>query len=212
MAGIGIAAAQGDAPPPQDQQQPGNQAQGEEMEPNVTPEEQQHYDEFVTNAMKLMYQNGEVTPAVLDHLRGKWDAVKPSLGEMPEEDQPLDPKNPTDNLAVATVALILTLEASAASAGKQVEPEVLFHGGAEIAEQMADIAKEAGIHDFTTDELTGAANRIAMLYGVSSKTANKQEALAEFEHFLTTQGENLGASLAETAAQGQQQPPPEQGA
>jgi hypothetical protein len=40
-----------------------------------------------------------------------------------------------------------------------------------------------------------------MLYGVSSKTMDKQEALAEFDHFLKTQGDQLGQSLA---ADGQQ--------
>lgn len=213
MAGMGIAAA-----PPQDapaaapgDQQPQDQAQASSQddgpEPNVTPEEQAQYDQFVGNGMKLVYrgegQNVEVNPAVLEQLRGHWDSVKPSLGEIPQEEKPLDPKNPSDNLAVATVALVLALEASAASQKKQVDPSVLFHGATELMEQLADIADAASIHNFTTDELTGAANRAAMLYGVSSKTVNKQQALAEFDHFLQTQGDNLGQSLQGISEQGQ---------
>jgi hypothetical protein len=48
--------------------------------------------------------------------------------------------------------------------------------------------------------MTGAANRAAMLYGVSSKTMDKQEALSEFDHFLKTQGDQLGQSLGANGA------------
>lgn len=219
MAGMGIGAAAG-AQPQDDPTQPPpetGQEQPQGAEPNVTPEEQAQYDEFVTNAMKLIYQGKEVTPAVLEQLRGKWKDVEPSLGKMPEEERPLDPKEPIDNIAVAAAAVILSLEASAASMNKRVDPVVLFHGGAEILEQLADIAKAASIHDFTTDEMSGAANRLAMVYGVSSKTANKQEALDEFNHFLKTEGENLGASLGQVSQQERGGPAgapdqPEQGA
>lgn len=218
MAGIGQAMA------PQDEEQAegaaapaDDNAQGQEQQPNVTPEEQAAYDEFVSNGMRLIYRGDgdqvEVNPAVLDQLRGKWDDVKPSLGKMPEDEKPLDPSSPIDNIAVATVALVLALEASAAQStdGKgRVDPAVVFHGGAELLEQLADIAAAAKIHDFTEDEMTGAANRAALLYGVSSKTMNKQEALSEFDHFLKTQGDQLGQSLAAAGQQGaadeQQQP------
>lgn len=186
--------------------------EGAEPKANVSPEEQRAYDEFVTNGMKLIYQGTSVAPAVLDQLRGRWEKVVPSLGEMPPEEGALDPSKPIDNLAVATVALVLALEASAANAGKQVDPAVLFHGGAELMEQLADIAKAAEIYDFTGDEMTGAANRAAMLYGVSSKTMNKQEALAEFDHFLATEGENLGAVLGGIEAGDQGGQPQAQGA
>ena len=212
MAGMGIAAAapgaQPDQAPQQQQQQPDQGRQGDDgTQPNVSPEEQDQYDQFVTNGMKLIYRDDgkdsvQVNPSVLGQLRGQWDDVKPSLGEIPDEEKPLDPKNPIDNLAVATVALILTLEASAANQNKQVDPIVLFHGGTELMEQLADIADAASIHDFTTDELTGAANRAAMLYGVSSKSVDKQQALAEFDNFLKTQGDQLGSELGQIAQQG----------
>jgi hypothetical protein len=217
MAGIGMAAgpeeeeAQAGAPtqPGSEQAPDGGQEGGGDDQPNVSPEEQAAYEQFVTNGMKLIYQGDHVAPAVLDQLRGKWDDVKPSLGEIPKEENPLDPKNPIDNLAVATVALVLALEASAAEAGQKVDPAVVFHGGAELLEQLADIAQAAKIHDFSDDEMTGAANRAAMLYGVSSKSMDKQEALAEFDHFLKTQGDQLGQSLA-SGAEGQEQAPQEQ--
>lgn len=214
MAGIGTAAAGAQPDDETQEQQPDSEAPGQDQpqgggdpQPNVTPEEQTAYNQLVTNGMKLIYRGDgkdvRVNPAVLDQLRGQWDSVKPSLGQMPDEEKPLDPKNPTDNLAVATVALILALEASAAAAGKKIDPDVLFHGGAELLEQLADIASAAKIHDFTTDELTGAVNRAAMLYGVSTKTQNKQEALAEFQHFLQTQGDTLGQTLGQIGQDGQ---------
>jgi hypothetical protein len=77
--------------------------------------------------MHLMYQKQgdtvQVAPAVLAQLKGDWKGVEASLGQIPQDEQPLDPKSPLDNLAVATVALVLSLEASAASAGKQLDPQ-----------------------------------------------------------------------------------------
>jgi hypothetical protein len=198
---------QGDQGPPQDD--------SGDPQPNVSPEEQAQYDEFVTNGMHLIYQKQgdtvQVAPAVLAQLKGDWKGVEGSLGQVPQEEKPLDPKSPADCLAVATVALVLSLEASATGAGKQLDPAVTFHGGAELLEQLADIDSAAGIHDFSDDEMTGAAHRTALLYGVSTKTMNKQEALSEFDHFLKTQGDSLGQSLGAEAQGGdqsaQQQPP-----
>lgn len=221
MAGIGRAAGPQDeeetpgAPPQaaEPQQEPtGTEEEGGADEGNASPEEQAAYDQFVMNGMKLIYQGDHVAPAVLDQLKGKWDGVEDSLGQIPEEEKPLDPSSPIDRLAVATVALVLTLEASAAGdAGTKLDPNVVFHGGVELLEQLADISEAANIHDFSDDEMTGAANRAALLYGVSTKTMDKQEALAEFDHFLKTQGESLGQSLAAGAQQGgeQEQPQPQ---
>lgn len=220
MAGIGAAMqppVDGSAQPgmaPQQEPGPTGQDDAGEAQANVTPEEQAQYDQFVTNGMQLLYKDNKVSPAVLDQLRGKWDAVKPSLGEIPQEEKPLDPGSPIDNLAVATVALVLALEASAANAGKKVDPGVVFHGGVELLEQLADVAQAANIHDFTQDEMDAAGNRTAMLYGVSSKSMDKQEALAEFDHFLKTQGDQLGQSLQQLGGdqpQPQDQPPADPG-
>jgi hypothetical protein len=198
--------------PAEDQSEGGDQSQQDDSgdpQPNVSPEEQAQYDEFVTNGMQLIYQKQggtvQVAPAVLAQLKGDWKGVEGSLGQVPQEEKPLDPKSPIDCLAVATVALVLSLEASATGAGKQLDPAVTFHGGAEILEQLADIDNAAGIHDFSDDEMTGAAHRTAMLYGVSTKSMNKQEALAEFDHFLKTQGDSLGQSLGADAQGGDQQ-------
>jgi hypothetical protein len=214
MAGIGAAMQPqpGDAPQPGPAGKLRRRQDGDEPQPNVSPEEQAQYDEFVQNGMKLVYQGDHVAPAVLDQLNGKWDDVKASLGEIPQEEKPLDPSNPIDNLAVATVALVLALEASAANAGKKLDPGVVFHGGVELLEQLADIAQAANIHDFTQDEMDAAGNRTAMLYGVSSKSMDKQEALAEFDHFLKTQGDQLGQSMQELAGGQPQdgQPPQDQ--
>jgi hypothetical protein len=92
----------------------------------------------------------QVAPAVLAQLKGDWKGVEGSLGQIPQEEKPLDPKNPIDCLAVATVALVLSLEASAAGAGKQLDPAVTFHGGAELLEQLADIARRRTSTTFPT--------------------------------------------------------------
>lgn len=179
----------------------------QEEQPNVSPEEQAAYDEFVKNGMRLVYQNGEVTPAILNQLKGDWGDVQQMLGELPPDEGALDPKNPVDNLAVATVGIVLALEASAAQAKKELDPGVVFHGGVEILEQLADVAEAGNIHDFSEEEMDGAANRAALLYGVSSKSVNREEALSEFDHFLKTQGQNLGAAVGGEGQPQPQQPP-----
>jgi hypothetical protein len=100
---------------------------------------------------------------VLDQLKGKWDDVKPSLGQMPQDEKPLDPKNPIDNIAVATVALVLALEASAAqlaARASSIRPSSSTAGPSSWSSWPTS-PHAAKIHDFTEDEMTGAANRAA---------------------------------------------------
>ena len=130
MAGLleqnqGMAPAQDAAPP----QEPGAEA---EAETNVSPEEQAQYEEFVDNAYKLLYGDDSM-PAVLDRLKSSEDPIEAVA-----------------NIAASTV---MRLQDSASKAGTEISPDVLFHGGKEIVEDLADMASEAGIHDFTEQEM-----------------------------------------------------------
>jgi hypothetical protein len=125
MAGIGKAIA-GDEEPqagqdPQAGQEPGQPApegqQDDGDQANVSPEEQAAYDEFVTNGMKLIYQGDHVAPAVLDQLKGNWKASRIRSARFPGREA-ARPGNPIDDLSVATVSLVLALEASAANSAR----------------------------------------------------------------------------------------------
>ncbi len=120
-----------------------NSAMSEEAGINVSPEEQTQYNEFVTNAMTLM--NDKKGLKVLLEVIGGDD-------------------NPVEGLANAVVSIIMRVEDSAKQAGTEIGGDVLLQGGAEILEQAADLAEQAGVHTFTDDELESATYMAMDMY------------------------------------------------
>lgn len=112
--------------------------------PNVSPEEQAQYERFMDNAFKLIYHGGKVSPAVLESLGASGD--------------------PKMNLAHTAVNIVLHLQDSARKANKDVSPDVLFQGGKDVVEDLANLAGMAGIHKFDQDELEGAWYQALDLY------------------------------------------------
>lgn len=161
-------------------QQP--QAGGDEQ-PNVTPEEQAVYDKFMDNGLNLIYPQGEgeqaqVSPAVLDDLAGKAD---PEAQQMFADAQPPLQNTPVDNLASATVQIVLMLEASAEQSGAQIPDEIIFHAGKDLLEELGEVSEAAGIHDFSEEELEGAFYRALDLYRISSPRVDQQSLSQEFQ-------------------------------
>ncbi len=111
---------------------------------SVSPEEQQQYDQFVNKAYELIYNNNQVNPQVLESLKG--------------DGQPMD------GLANTTAMVVMRVEDAAREAGQEVSPDVVFHGGAEILEDLADLAQQAGIHTFDDKELEGASYQALDIY------------------------------------------------
>ncbi len=106
-------------------------------EPNVSPEEQAAYEQFVNKGYELIYGDD------------RQEAIKQQLAQAAQKD-------PVMGLAGVASAIVRRLKDSAEKAGKPVSPDVLLHGGTEILEDLADLAKQNGIHDFTDDELEKA--------------------------------------------------------
>ena len=103
--------------------------------PNVSPEEQKQYDDFVGNGMSMLYaENG--LPQIIEALKGDGD--------------------PVEGLANALVMLVMRLEDSAAEAGEEISGDVMYHGSVELLEQMIEIAEEAGIHEFSAQDQENA--------------------------------------------------------
>ena len=117
--------------------------QAGEGQPNVSPEEQAIYDTFVDNAFSAIYDE-KALPQVLKSLEGDGD--------------------PIDGLANTAVTTIIRVQDSAENAGQQLTSDVVFHAGAEILEDLADLAEKAGIHTYTTDELEGATFKAMDIY------------------------------------------------
>lgn len=110
---------------------------------NVSPEEQQLYDQFVDNAFSVIYDEKSL-PTIIESLKGDG--------------------NPLDGLANTTVGVIVRVQDSAEKAGQALPPDVVFHAGTEILEDLAGLAGKVGIHEFTTEEVEGAAFQAMDLY------------------------------------------------
>ncbi len=106
-----------------------------DLEANVTAEEQEQYDRFVTNGMKMLYDE---------------KAVQKLLTSMEGDG------NPVEGLANALVQVVMRLEDSSEQAGEKISPDVLLHGGTELLEQMVDLSEQAGGHKFKEKEIESA--------------------------------------------------------
>lgn len=115
---------------------------------NVSPEEQAQYDQFVNKAFQVIYDQ-RALPKVLGMLGGHGD--------------------PKEGLARTAAAVVVRVEDAAAKAGTKVEPAVLYQGGIEILNDLANLADQAGVHKFTDDEIEGAVFRALDLYREARK-------------------------------------------
>lgn len=142
------------------------EGEGEEEQPNVTPEEQQEYDTFVQNAMELIYsEEGKVNDEV---------AARLSTGN-----------KPVDTLAQTTVWLVMMVEQDAERNGMHISDEVMMHGGREIMEQLIEVAEALGLHEFKEAEIQGAWYNALDMYREANTgdggRFNPEEAAAAFE-------------------------------
>lgn len=97
---------------------------------DATPEEQEQYNVFVGNGMKLIY-SAKSFPKVLEMLQTGGD--------------------PKMALAQTAVAVMSRLVQSAEQSGQKPSGDVLLHGGTELFEELADLSTKAGIYDFAND-------------------------------------------------------------
>lgn len=121
----------------------------EDMEP-VTPEEQAQFDDFVIDGVAMIYGGGEVKPGILKLLDEDPSDLKKALGDS----EVFKDFTPGVALAATTVVLVLELVRGAGKDG--FADAVILHGGKRLMEELATVCDEAGIHDFSEDELNRA--------------------------------------------------------
>lgn len=127
--------AEGESP-----EQPGpapSEGEGGEAQPGqkAPPQLQAQYDQFVNQGYHLIYNGGRANPAVLKML-GAGD--------------------PVHGLAAASVEIIMRLLTDLAGKGIKPNGGVIFHGGKEIFQDLADLSAKAGIHKFNDAEISQA--------------------------------------------------------
>jgi hypothetical protein len=150
----------------------------------ATPEEQAQYELVVKNGMKLIYADNAM-PHVLDLLKGGGD---PIMG-----------------LASATATIVLKLQESANQAGQPIDGDVLYHAGAAILEDLANLAKEAGIHEFTQAEIEQATYKALDLYREQASQKGELD-----QNAVQSDWNNLVAADKAGQQPPQAQPPPDQ--
>lgn len=99
---------------------------------NVSPEEQAEYNEFVSNGMELIYDE-QAMPQILQNIEGDG--------------------NPIEGLANSLVMIVMRLDESAQEGGKEISGDVKFHGATELMEQMVELAEQAGIHEYSEEDM-----------------------------------------------------------
>lgn len=144
---IDPAAAQqplGQTPPQQEMpDQPAVSPTGEGMGGVVraSPEEQDEHDRFVARAMQLIYDDA-MFDQVVQMLGG--GAGQDEAGQAVEG-------NPVQGLASATESIVARVAQVADQEGIQVTPDVLYHAGADILEELAEVSRRARIKDYSED-------------------------------------------------------------
>lgn len=115
-------------------------------ESNVSPEEQQIYDQVMDKASQLIYGDGKVMPEILESLKPAQEPAQDPAGGNPAV------------LALANTAtqIIQKLDTSSREQNVTIPDDVLYHAGTEIIELLAEVAEKAGFHDYSEDELNGA--------------------------------------------------------
>ncbi|MBM3534876.1 MAG: hypothetical protein FJX60_17755 [Alphaproteobacteria bacterium] len=121
-------------------------AEAPDDQANVTPEEQAQYTAFVENALRLYYG---------DKTGGRLQATLKALSASGD---------PVQDLAATAATIVQRVEDSAKDRKVPLAEGVVFHAGAEILEDLAELAEKAGIHTFSEEEVEKAGYRAIDLY------------------------------------------------
>lgn len=116
----------------------------------ASPERQQLYASFVKQALNMIYDQ-KVAPQIMDRLTAAG--------------------SPIEGLANTTVMIVQRVMDAAQKANAPVDESIGFNAGLEIMVDLADFAKEAGVHEYTPDEVAKAVQMSVQLYaGLGSKS------------------------------------------
>jgi hypothetical protein len=145
---------------------PDAQAQPQDEQPNVSPEEQQIYDQVVGKAADIIYGKGKVMPEIVEALK---PAKGTPTGEGEEDQAQPEGQGKVGNPAVLALAntavqIVQKLDVAAKDAGQPIPDDVLYHAGSEVVEMLAEVAEAAGFHDYSEEEINGAFLQAVDLY------------------------------------------------
>lgn len=150
--------ARGFQPPPMEDEE------GAPETSPASPEEQEQYNAFVENMLKVIYGDKKRLNTILSALKASDD--------------------PVQDLAATVATLVKRVEDSAEGAKMQLAEGVAFHAGVEILEDLAELAEKAGIHAFTEEEMETAGYRAIDLYRAAKGNGDQDKAGAELAELM----------------------------
>jgi hypothetical protein len=182
---------------PDMQQMPEGQDADLGQEVQASPEEQAQLNEFVGQAVLLIYDE-KMIGKIIELLRGAGD--------------------PKDGLARATSMVVGRMIDAAEKAGDELSGDVILHGAKQVFEDLANLSGAAGIMDYSQDEdaFEGAFFRAADMLRILLQQMGKLDEAAVKQDFdklvqMDQSGELeamfRGLAASDDAAMQQGQPP-----
>lgn len=123
-----------EVPPDGSQQMPVEGLQDQPVQ--ASPEEQAAMEKFVVRAWQLVYSD-EMFPQIVEMLKGGGEAEGQG--------------DPVRGLAMATDLVTNRIAKAAEEAGEPLQPDVLYHAGTEVLEDLAEISRVGRIKDYSKD-------------------------------------------------------------
>lgn len=117
-------------------------------QPNVSPEEQAQYDQFTDRGRSLLYDKRTI-PQLENQLKA--DANRPEGA-------------PPEGLASSVVNVVMRLQDDAKQNGVKLSKDVVYHGGMELIDDVADYAERKGIATYSPEDIEKAYLRALELY------------------------------------------------
>lgn len=159
--------------PPQDQGGGPDEVGDEEgMQPNVSPEEQQQYEDFVLSGLAMIYekppsqddqggdeQGGAVRPGILKLL----DNDPSDLRSILKADE-LKQFSPLVAIAATTVIIVVGIQKIAKGTPDEPADAIVMHGAAAILEELAEIWMRRNKQQLQEDDVHKALSMAADIY------------------------------------------------
>ena len=147
----------------------------QDIEPNVSPEEQKSYEAFVDQGLRVIYEKETINKIA--------ETVKAS-------------EDPIDGLAQATANIVTRLVTSAKDQKVEIDGSIALHGGIEIMEAIADTLTEMDIYEFTAADLERASYMAMDYYREINKGSTEIEDAA-INDFETLKGADKSGELGD---------------
>lgn len=208
MAGIGAQSAEEAVPEGMDQD--GNEP--------ATPEEQAAYERFLNAAGDLMIPQGDgaaFNPQIIKNLSGQFD--QEILQMMQGVEPPVKTDNPIEALAATSVVVVMLTESILAEQGDTIPQEIIYHASTEIVAELARTAEDAGVNEYSEEDINDAFLRGLDLYRQASPNVDQQALSQQFDEIVAADRSGqldkvLPKSLLNAAPKGAAPPAPEEGA